>query len=229
MNNTTSDQMELDRHTTPAVPRILPVLQSVRHRKISMTIVKTLKWLILGILLTGSVYGQSDIHDGIDKSVKSNRELLDLFDRDQADHSGVWGDIDWTRVRVRDSLRQARVLELLDSNKVVTSVDYYHAAMVFQHGRDTTAARLAHTLAQTSVRLDSMNASAKWLVAASWDRYQMRLGRPQWYGTQYLKNSDGLWQLYEIDTTAVTDEMRAQMGVSSLKELRARVEKRNQK
>ena len=101
--------------------------------------------------------------------------------------------------------------------------------MVFQHGSDTAAARLANTLAQTSVKLDSTNASAKWLVAASWDRYQMRLGKPQWYGTQFVKDSGGLWQLYEIDTTAVTDEMRAQLGVPSLEESRARVDKYNHK
>jgi hypothetical protein len=158
--------------------------------------------------------------------VADNRELLRLYEQDQEDRSGG-GDINWGVVDQRDSQRRERVLELLDANKVITSEDYRRAAMVFQHGADETAARLAHSLAQTAVELDSTNARAKWLMAASWDRYQMRLGKPQWYGTQYVKDGDDLWRLYDIDTTAVSDEMRRQLGVPSLAESRARVQKYN--
>lgn len=154
--------------------------------------------------------------------VADNPALLELYDQDQADRSA--GDaIDWTIVTQRDSLRRERVLALLDSAKVVTSEDYRHAAMVFQHGADTTAARIAHSLARTAVELDSANVAARWLTAAAWDRYQMRLGLPQWYGTQFVKdNPDDPWRLYDIDTTAVTDEERAQAGVPTLAEARAR-------
>ncbi|MCK4776645.1 MAG: hypothetical protein KAT30_17740 [Candidatus Krumholzibacteria bacterium] len=158
--------------------------------------------------------------------VADNYELRNLYEQDQADRS-VGGDINWRVVDERDSQRRERVLKLLDSGKVITSEDYRHAAMVFQHVADENAARLAHSLAQTAVRLDSTNARAKWLLAASWDRYQMRLEKPQWYGTQYVKDSQGLWQLYDIDTTAVSDEMRRQLGVPSLAESRARVQKYN--
>lgn len=158
--------------------------------------------------------------------VVDNYELLRLYEQDQADRSGG-GDINWGVVDQRDSQRRKRILELLDEDKVITSEDYWRAAMVFQHGADKGAARLAHSLAQTAVELDSTNARAKWLLAASWDRYQMRLEKPQWYGTQYVKDSQGLWQLYDIDTTAVSDEMRRQLGVPSLAESRARVQKYN--
>jgi hypothetical protein len=164
----------------------------------------------------------------VEQVVADNYELRNLYEQDQEDRSGG-GEINWGLVDERDRQRREHVLELLDSGEVITSEDYRHAAMVFQHGADTTAARLAHSLAQAAVRLDSTNAGAKWLVAAAWDRYQMRLGKPQWYGTQFVRDGQGLWQLYDIDTTAVSDEKRAQLGVPSLAESRARVQGYNRR
>lgn len=153
-----------------------------------------------------------------------NQELADLFDQDQADRSRG-NEIDWAVVTGRDSLRRERVSALIEAGMVVTSEDYRHAAMVFQHGSDTTAARLAHSLASTAAELDSTNTAAKWLTAAAWDRYRMRLGLPQWYGTQFVKDQpEDPWRLYDIDTTAVTDETRRRMGVRTLAEARAQVE-----
>lgn len=179
------------------------------------------------VTLVACTQGQEET-ERVEPVVADNYELRNLYEQDQADRSGG-GDINWGMVYEHDSQRRERVLELLDSGKVITSEDYRHASMVFQHGADTTAARLAHSMAQAAVRLDSTNAGAKWLVAAAWDRYQMRLGKPQWYGTQYVRNDQGLWQLYDIDTTAVSDENRAQLGVPSLAESRARVQEYNRR
>ncbi len=155
-------------------------------------------------------------------------ELAVLHDQDQADRTDGHGDIDWPVVNRRDSLRRAQVDSLLAANQVRTAKDYYPAAMVFQHGSDTTAARKAYELAQQSVELDSTDTSAMWLMAAAWDRYQMRLEKPQWYGTQFVKDDmESPWRLYEVDTTAVTDEDRQRLGVRSLSEARARVEAMN--
>lgn len=152
-----------------------------------------------------------------------NPELKQLYEEDQADRSSGGDQIDWTVVSRRDSLRRVRVRELLAANAVHTSEDYRHAAMVFQHGNDTTAARMAFELAEQAVSLDSTNASAKWLMAAAWDRYQMRLGLPQWYGTQFVRQANEPWRLYDMDTTKVTDAERQRLGVRTLAESRARV------
>lgn len=160
--------------------------------------------------------------------LSDNATLIALFEEDQADRSGGGDAIDWTVVSVSDSLRRERVLGLVDSGLVVTSADYYHAAMVFQHGADTTAARMAYDLSQRAVKIDPTNADAKWLLAAAWDRYKMRLGEPQWYGTQYVReNDDDPWELYPVDTTAVSDEERLWLGVPDLEESRARVVEMN--
>jgi hypothetical protein len=48
--------------------------------------------------------------------------------------------------------------------------------------------------------------------------------KPQWYGTQYVRDTNGKWVLYVMDETAVTDEERAALGVPSLVEAKKRVE-----
>lgn len=166
-----------------------------------------------------------DVTQKTDQVAADNPELQALYQQDQADRSA--DSIDWAVVGPRDSLRRERVLELLGSKQLRTSEDYRHAAMIFQHGSDTTAARLAHDLAKEAVVLDSTNGEAKWLLAASWDRYQMRLGKPQWYGTQYVRNGQNSWRLYDIDTTAVSDQERQRLGAPTLAEVRARLEESN--
>jgi hypothetical protein len=163
-----------------------------------------------------------------DEPVADNPELKELYEQDQADRQGGFEGIDWPEVSRRDSLRRERVRELLAADAVRTSEDYRHAAMVFQHGSDTTAARMAYELARTAVDLDSTNEGAAWLMAAAWDRYRMRQGQPQWYGTQFVKDSmNAPWRLYDVDTTAVTDAERRALGVPPLDSARARAVRMN--
>jgi hypothetical protein len=68
---------------------------------------------------------------------------------------------------------------------------------------------------------------AKWLAAASEDRFLMNIGRPQRFGTQYRNEGDGPIKLYKVDT-AVTDELRRVMGAPTLAEAKAREAKMNQ-
>jgi hypothetical protein len=62
--------------------------------------------------------------------IRDNEELVEIYKEDQADRQTQ--PIDWTVVSKRDSLREVRIYELLDSNKVRTSLDYHNAAMIFQ-------------------------------------------------------------------------------------------------
>ena len=72
-------------------------------------------------------------------AVTDNAELQEMYEQDQADRTPGPDGIDWSQVSPRDSARRARVLELLDSGQVRSSADFHNAAMVFQHGNDTTA------------------------------------------------------------------------------------------
>lgn len=163
-------------------------------------------------------------------TVQSNAELADIYEADQAGRQSIHeklGDQQALRELVlNDSLRRVRVQQILDAGDARTADDYYHAAMVFQHGGDTTAYRKAHELAEQAVALDSTHKSAKWLTAASWDRYLVEKGEPQWYGTQYTK-VDGAWRLRPVDTTKVTDAERVALGVPTLAEARAQADSMN--
>ena len=139
-------------------------------------------------------------------------------------------DIDWPTVAPRDSARRQRASAMLDSGFVRTAQDYYHAAMVFQHGEfgDTASAKRAYDLMKTALAMDSTVPKGKWLRAAAWDRYLMYKGEPQWYGTQFRKASpEALWTLWDVDTTKVTDEERRATDVPTLAEARARADAMN--
>lgn len=162
----------------------------------------------------------------IEKPIEDNTELIEIYKNDQADRQT--DTIDWDLVIKRDSLREVRILQLLDSNKVRTSKDYHNAAMIFQHGRDSTAYGMAVKLMRRSVELDST--ANKWLLAAAIDRYLLSKDEPQIYGTQYHKfGKDKPWQLAKIDTTKISDQERIEYGVETLIQQREKVKQMNRK
>lgn len=159
------------------------------------------------------------------EATKDNQELRELYQADQADRMSG-NSIDWSVVSRRDSTREARVYELLDSGQIRTGADYYHAAMIFQHGGDTVASGMAVQMMRQAIAKDS--SVNKWLLAAAIDRDLMRKKQPQIYGTQYVKASqDTPWRRYDIDTTQVTDEERQAYHVETLAEQRMKVKLMN--
>jgi hypothetical protein len=148
--------------------------------------------------------------------IEDNAELIEIYKNDQADRQ-AGENIDWSVVSKRDSLRELRVYQLLDSNKVRTSKDYHNAAMVFQHGGDSTAYGMAVKMMRKSIELDST--ADKWLLAAAIDRYLLSKDEPQIYGTQYHKyGKDEPWQIAKMDTTKISDAERIEYGVETLAE-----------
>jgi hypothetical protein len=157
---------------------------------------------------------------GTARAAEDNARLGEIFAADQAARDG--GDVDWDVVAERDRAHRVEVLEMLRRGELRTAKDYFHAAMVFQHGATADDYRLAFGLAQLSATLDPDLAPAKWLTAASWDRILMSKKRPQWYGTQYHQPKPGArLALYEVDESAVTDEERTRLGVPPLAKAKA--------
>lgn len=162
----------------------------------------------------------------IEEPIEDNAELIEIYRNDQADRQT--DSIDWSVVSKRDSLRELRIYQLLDSNKVRTSKDYQNAAMIFQHGGDSTAYGMAVKLMRKSIELDST--ANKWLLAAAIDRYLLSKDEPQIYGTQYQRlGKDEPWQLGKMDTTKVSDAERIEYGVETLAEQREKVKQMNRK
>lgn len=155
---------------------------------------------------------------------QNNPDLAAMFAADQAERQGE--NIDWAAVSAQDAERRRTVMSILNAGGVRTALDFYNAAMIFQHGDSEDDIRLAHSFATIAASLGDTSA-ARWLQAASWDRLLLRFGQPQWYGTQYVRDSSGRWTLYEVQPDAVTDEQRSAWSVPSLAEARARVAQLN--
>ncbi len=115
-------------------------------------------------------------------------ELCRLADQDQKDREAP---IDWARTSVRDSQRREAVLALLRTASLKTSGDYFHAALVMQHGETWEDFAAAHLLATRALQLAPADPNVQRMVAASWDRMMHSLGKKQWFGTNTFTNAKG--------------------------------------
>jgi hypothetical protein len=155
-----------------------------------------------------------------------NPELERLYNEDQADRAPEMGKVDWSVVGKRDEERRKRVLEIVAQGGAKEAADYYHAAMVLQHGQSPEDFDRAHQWSSKAAELDSDYPGARWLAAASKDRWLMNLGKPQLYGTQFKRDPNGPWYLWQVDPS-ITDEERAKWDVPPLARAKARVETLN--
>lgn len=148
----------------------------------------------------------------------NNQQLKVLYEQDISERNSI----DWdtasphqiSRLRQKDKARRDQVLNLIRKKKIRTAADYHHAALIFQHGDVPDDYKLAHNFAQKAVKLGDK--SAKWLYAATLDRYLISIGKPQKFGTQFKLNDKGEWELGEPIDPTVTDEERAKFNVPPL-------------
>ena len=160
-------------------------------------------------------------------------DLLSHFEGDQADRSGNMHDMDWEAVSKRDAERRERTLELVEAGEAKTAADFYHAAMVFQHGEGVDDIRIARDWAARAAELaeegSEIHGRAKWLFAAATDRHLHRQGKPQIYGTQFVRNPNGgPWTLEPFDREAVTPEEREAHGVPPIEKQAERLGRMNE-
>lgn len=149
-----------------------------------------------------------------------NEELNKICADDQSDRLPPAGKpIDWSVVGPRDRAREARVLQMYSSDMLHTGKDYFHAALVLQHSQTADIHLLAHELSIAAIIKG--NAEARWLAAASEDRFLMNIDRPQRFGTQFRSAQGGGMRLYKVDPM-VRDSLRRQLDVPSLDEAKKR-------
>lgn len=152
--------------------------------------------------------------------VTDNAELQRIFDADQGDRTPP---IDWNTVSARDEARELRVKALLSAGALRTGADFFHAAMVLQHAPTPNDYLLCHDLCV--IAIGKGEERAKWLAAASLDRFLVSIDRPQRFGTQFgASRPNQPMRLRPVDPS-VTDELRRAFNVPSLEEARAREEK----
>lgn len=176
-----------------------------------MKVLSTALISIVMLVISSGVAAQNPA--SIPPAVQDNVDLKAIFDADQADRTNGSMAREPEAVLCRDRRRREITLEHFKSGKLRTAVDYFRAAMVFQHSMDDI--RLAHALSTIAAYLDPSKPQYRWLSAASWDRLLTQHVQPQWYGTQYQSDEHGMF-LYPVAEGAVNDEERLQMGVPTL-------------
>ena len=159
-----------------------------------------------------------------------NAELMRLHNEDQSDRTPADGKaIDWSKVGPRDQARLDRTKELFKENQLNTANDYYHAALILQHGRVPEDFLLAHEFCVVAISKGRNDKETRWLAAASEDRFLMNIGRPQRFGTQYQAYpANAPYKLYKVDE-GVTDELRRQMNTPTLAQAQQREVELNKK
>lgn len=146
-------------------------------------------------------------------------EIEELYREDINDrHSRNWDkatreDLQW--LGKRDRTRKNKVISLYKAKKIKTAKNYHHAAFILQHGEGSKDFELAHSFADRAVKLGDK--SAKWLYAATLDKWLLSTEKPQKFGTQFRKEGDE-WKLAEPIDSTVTDEERARFNVPPLSE-----------
>jgi len=165
--------------------------------------------------------------DSSGRPPQDNAELARLYDEDQSDRRpGEGKAIDWLVVGPRGKKRRARVYALYEADELRTGKDFQRAAMVLQHAEKPDEYVLAHEFCV--VALSKGERDARWLAAATQDRFLMNIKRPQRFGTQYRSSgpADRL-TLYEVGK-GVTDGLRRELAVPSLAKAREQEDKMNE-
>jgi hypothetical protein len=148
-----------------------------------------------------------------------NEALRALYEEDLADARTFRGDEPF----IASQARRGRIEPLVAAGELRDAEDFYHAARIFQHGERLEHWAQAHLLAHTAA--DMGHPRARYQAAAAYDRWLMRQGQPQKYGTNSL--FDGARnRVWDYDP-ATTDEERAAWDVPPLAELVARAERLN--
>ncbi|WP_404338223.1 hypothetical protein AB2M62_04745 [Sphingomonas sp. MMS12-HWE2-04] len=156
-----------------------------------------------------------------------NAELEALFVADQAVRTSIKPEQIADRAFVEkmlldDQSRRVAARKLLDAGALHTAGDFYAAAYIFQHGRSADDYLLAHSLAVAAVAKGK--AEARWIAAATLDRYLQKIGQQQIYGTQFITSRATGPTMEPYNPQLVPDALRSALDVPVRKEQDARLE-----
>jgi hypothetical protein len=129
---------------------------------------------------TGPTLKTLFVEDQRDRGVALADDGVSLLPKEQADKLPPY---DWKETQKRDQARREQARVLL-ARPGLSGEDYYFAAFLFQHGEEADDYLFAHILATEAVALGYSR--AKWIAAATLDRYLQQIGQKQVFGTQYL-------------------------------------------
>ena len=144
----------------------------------------------------------------------TNDELKKLYESDVAERTRIGIEDSGNNLLEHDRQRRKRVKEIIKKGSFKSASDYHHAALIFQHGDSSDDFKQANDLAKTAMEMG--DESAKWLYAATLDRYLISVNQPQKFGTQFEQDNKGGWSLKQPIDEGITDEERAKYNVPPL-------------
>ena len=190
----------------------------------------TLKlWFVLAILFMLPLsFAQREVFEAcapaVDKVVLGGSphpaisdRMRTIFSEDQ--EARTKESIDWETLSREDTERRVEVMGYLNKGQLTTGNDMYYAAFIFQHGNCPEHYQLANQLADKAIKLGYRD--ARWIYAATLDRYLLSTGKKQKFGTQYVSN-DGCTYVLEPVNPKTTDAERRRFDVPPLAQARAR-------
>lgn len=193
-------------------------------------------YILQAIVCLGLTSCQSAAPKVATRALEPNPQLRRLFDEDQRDREPFeqGKSMDWDGLAARDAARRSRVEELYAAGGFETGEDFYHAAMILQHGNKPEDFLLCHEFCVAAVFLDDSKSrkiwsdKAKWLAAASEDRFLLSVSRGQRFGTQFSCPDIGHapWRLDKMDE-GVRDNLRNAYAVPPLASAKAKVAELN--
>jgi hypothetical protein len=119
--------------------------------------------------------------------IVSTKTAHQLYLEDQADllgpANGNVSKITEQEYNQRCDQRKNQIRAMLADGTLKDGEDFYYASYIFQHGTAAEDYLFAHVLAMDAV-VKGYN-TAKWIAAATLDRYLQMIKQPQVFGTQY--------------------------------------------
>lgn len=168
------------------------------------------------LLLNGCIERKAETQNKKESPVSA--ELLSMLEEHQQMRS--WKDYPVDLLREADLRHRQTVYQLLAQALIVEPADLYRAAVLLQSSDSSSGPEeimLAYYCALESARKG--NNEARHLSAEYLDKYLIKNGLPQKYGTQNFLDSKGSRVLYPFDSST-TDADRANWNVPSLDSLK---------
>lgn len=145
-------------------------------------------------------------------------DLKEIADEDQADRKNFFqmSADDLSDLSARDANRREKVLELYRMGCINSAEDYKAAALVYQHGETTEDFLRSYNWSKKGIALG--DSSQKSMMAASLDRYLVKSGIKQLFGTQATKASGSACWCLEPFEEKFTDTKRLEYTGKRIKD-----------
>ena len=171
------------------------------------------------VMGAGTVLKAQEANHAQKSTAAAPATIKQVFDEDQKDRQGAMSltPEQWKKISEQDAERRREAHKLLDAGALKTGEDFEDASFIFQHGDTPQDYLLAHILAMAA--MSKGDAQARWIAAATLDRYLQTIKQPQVFGTQYkwteMKPKPHGASQEPYDTKLVSDALRKDFCVTT--------------